>query len=554
MAHISVHVELNQFSIQKDNESSLDEPYIWPIYIKVDGPVVSESPDTAVLPMFAPVTGHGNIPHHVNDRIANPIQFTWESGLEPGLLALNPQLWKAGCFVIVAVAFLEQDASTDSDALAAHQAAINELQNQGNKALRTALVDLNFPNNFAVDQKALTNAIMMRMMPKKEGEFLLEGFIPFANFFFDFVNIASVVDPDDYVGEGYTKGFNVGELIGANPQGFPFSLSSGDQGEGKYRVDGLIKRSDTDEVPIIGLTGIGNNVNLYARNIEDGLGLFTSSDAGVNFEEVGRFSSGLFLGGPAACSSHSGDNQFVVGLGLDNQYYLASNHGLSAISEFSKLTDGTFKSAPAACCTSDGQWLHIVGRGTDDRYWHGFSNDFGVNVVGWTPIGDGTFRSAPAVVITPDGSRLLVFGLGTDNKLWRAYSHDHGNSWDLAWDTVQVNQGKKPEPTDVFTSAPAATISDDGKTVRVVCRTSNHTFWTTSSGDGGQTFFGYWSPLGGGTFYSAPAAVSDPTGDQLCVVGLGGDLSPWRCVYGRDSMVKDWSRVKPVTGFDMMYY
>jgi hypothetical protein len=553
MAHISVHMQLTKFSIQHENESSLDEPYIWPIFILLDGRVLNEPQDSPTLPMFAPSTGHGNI-HHVNDRVSDNISFTWESDIDPGGMAISPQIWKAGCFVIAAVAFMEQDGWTDSDALAAHDAAIKELQKQGNSALLVALQELNFPSNLTIDENALKLAIMLRLMPKKLGDVLIQGFIPFADIVYNVINIASLADPDDYVGDGYTRGFNVGELIGNNPRGFEFSISSGDQGEGVYSVDGAARRSDTDEVPIVGITRISNNVHLYGRNIEDGLELFTSADAGATFTNNGRFSSGLFLAGPAACSSINGLVQYVAGRGLDSRFYLASKLPSTDFSEFRQLVDGTFKSAPAICCNADGQWLHIVGRGTDDRYWHGVSHDFGVTVQGWWPIGDGSFRSAPAVVLTPDGSRLMVFGLGTDNNLWWAFSHDHGSTWDMAWDLLPVGKGNTPFPYDAFTSAPAAAVSGDGKTVQVVCRGSNRTFWTTSSGDGGQQFFGYWFPVGGGTFYSAPAVVSDATGKNLCVVGLGEDLYPWRCLYGGVAAANHWGRIQPDGGFGMMYY
>ena len=170
--------------------------------------------------------------------------------------------------MIAAVAFMEQDASTDSDALAAHGAAMNELQLQGNKALQTALKDFNFPSNLNIDENAMKMAIMVRMMPKKLGDVLFQGFLPFASIFFNFINIASLANPDDYVGEGYTRGFNVGELIGNNPRGFGFSIGSGDQGQGVYNVDGVVRRSDTDEVPVLGITRMGSNVRLYARHMK----------------------------------------------------------------------------------------------------------------------------------------------------------------------------------------------------------------------------------------------------------------------------------------------
>ena len=456
MAHISVHVSLDQFSIVQDNEGSLDEPYIWPIFIRLDGRILNEPQGSAVLPMFAPKTGHGNI-HHVNDRVADAISFTWESDLEPGGMAVNPAIWRAGCFVIVAIAFLEQDASTDSDALASHDAAMAELQKQGNKALQKALVLMNYPSNLTIDEDAMKLAIMLRMFPKKFGETLAEGFLPFASIVLNFINIASLADPDDYVGEGYSDKYHLGKLIGYNPHGFDFQIDSDNQGAGKYRVNGTIRRSDTDEVPILAVTRSGgNNLRLYTRSIEDNFTLFTSADFGQSFTDNGRFTAGSFLSGPGACSSPNGIHQHLVGMGLDNHFWIAGqNHPKAGFSGLRQLADGVFKSAPAVCATADGKWVHIIGRGTDDRYWHGFSNDSGATVQGWWPIGEGTFRSTPAAVITPDGSRLMVFGLGLDNNLWWAFSHDHGGTWDMAWDLLP--DPKNPSvanPTDKFTSAP----------------------------------------------------------------------------------------------------
>ncbi|MGB9252696.1 MAG: hypothetical protein WCC28_23625 [Mycobacterium sp.] len=186
---------------------------------------------------------------------------------------------------------------------------------------------------------------------------------------------------------------------------------------------------------------------------------------------------------------------------------------------YTPLPEGTFRSGPAACVAADGQRLHVVGMGSDNRYWHGSSADGGATWYAWLPIGDGVFTSMPTIALSGDGNNVHVFGRGNDNHIWRAYSSTGGAGWDYAWGQLDAD--------GVFTSAPAAAISTDGRIVHVVGRGNDNRYWRAYSSDGASTWE-LWNPIGDGVFSSNPAAAVSADGSSLHIFGRGLDGRIWR--------------------------
>jgi hypothetical protein len=118
----------------------------------------------------------------------------------------------------------------------------------------------------------------------------------------------------------------------------------------------------------------------------------------------------------------------------------------------------------------------------------------------WVQIGEGVFTSAPAAVISADGRSLHVFGRGNDNKIWRAFSPDGGANWTLAW--APIGEG-------VFSSGPAAVVSGDGRSLHVFGRgieppppppgsfgdPTVPKIWRAFSPDGGAHWTLAWAPI-----------------------------------------------------------
>jgi hypothetical protein len=543
MASIRIKIGLRRFLVSSSNEGVGDEPYLWPFYFRIDGRVLDSPHDQAKLPLFAPPGRHGNISELTVVNVAD-----WETELEPGVLTING-LWK-NCMVGVGVAFLEEDGTSDGTLAEAHAAAVKEVQRQADLLLQQALGEMKFPDDFALDQNRLEKAIISRVLLPTFGEFMMGIVIPFG-----FGNLAGIFDPDDRIGFA-NEMIHLDQLIGHNHEETTFSMGASTHFEGAYSVTGFARRVDTDEVPTLAVTRVGPKaLRLYARNIEDTLSWFSSTNDGQSFEAKGKaFEQSSFRSGPGACSTADGAHRHIAALTPNGQFrhLRTDDHGHDA-GDAELIREMTFKGSPALACTADGKKLYAIGRGHDDRYFVTRSHDRGEHWQVWEPIRERTFGSSPAAVVTPDGKRLMAVGLGNDKKLWITSSRDEGEHW-VEWSRIPDNAPVDGEerPFHHLTSAPAAAISGDGRYVHLVCRARDLTYWYTTSPDGGRSWFGYWFPLAGQKLFSAPAIVTEETGDGMCVVGLSDALEPWRCLKTTQG-TSDWDPVTPDTHL-MIYY
>lgn len=154
--------------------------------------------------------------------------------------------------------------------------------------------------------------------------------------------------------------------------------------------------------------------------------------------------NGQFRGQPAIAATSGTaaagprSKLFLVGRGLDNAFYMASNtitngtyvHG--NWTGFSVIPNGTFQTAPAvtwACPLSSGQpVLMVAGLGFDNRLYVNRFN--GSTWGGWVGIPNGTFLSKTPAIATSCGTtakETMVFGLGMDSRVYFTRDSGTGN-------------------------------------------------------------------------------------------------------------------------------
>jgi hypothetical protein len=200
--------------------------------------------------------------------------------------------------------------------------------------------------------------------------------------------------------------------------------------------------------------------------------------------------------------------------------------------------NGVFTSGMAAGISSNGQLIYVFGRGTDNRIWFAFSTNGGTNWKGWTPIGTRTFQTGSAVTVDASGNIINVFAIGMDRKMYR--THLTNASQDQNWNEWEpIRQG-------IFTSAPAAAASSDGKIIHVFGRGTDHRIWRNESQNSGasSSWLEHWVPMGKGTFTSGIAAAASSNGLSVQVIGRGTDRKLWRySLSNSDTGLKKWKLI-----------
>jgi hypothetical protein len=177
-------------------------------------------------------------------------------------------------------------------------------------------------------------------------------------------------------------------------------------------------------------------------------------------------------------------------------------------------------SAPSAIQTEDSRRLVVFARASDNSIHHTYYSN------GWQPwakitSSTRTFTSAPAAAVNNE-RRTVVFARGTDNDIWHTWYDPNTSQW-VEWVLVPGGAGLN------FTSAPAATVSAEGRLVVVAMRSDN-SVWHNYYDPATQTWSN-WSSLGGSfSAGSTPAAGVSPEG-RLVVYGRGSDNKLYHNYY-----------------------
>jgi hypothetical protein len=138
---------------------------------------------------------------------------------------------------------------------------------------------------------------------------------------------------------------------------------------------------------------------------------------------------------------------FVFAKGDDNGLYWSRNAVLNGAfdpdgwSAWSAPVPNGVLSSDAAVATSNGA-LYVAARDANNLYRLAKSTDKGATWTDWSSVPSSlTFASAPALTISPDG-RLDIFGTADGNgELWNATSADGGISWTAFQSTGRVLRG-----------------------------------------------------------------------------------------------------------------
>jgi hypothetical protein len=601
MAHIPVKVKLKEFRIRQDNEPSADEPYIIPLFAKLDSrlidPAVASADRHVVIHMPANA-GHkdlGPLSKEMDRDGRNKVSIPaatgeWTTTLDTTYFDILPVAMTAACQVIIFVALMEEDSTLDSTAKEAIQAAKKDVQKQADAALQSLLGN---PANLTgqinpdslIDQDSIQDAAES-VIPGVIGKALAKSLIPFAGPGF-IIELIAQGDVDDRVGHG-TESYNVCQLIGNGHRAIPFEIRAATVDEGDYAVTGEIRRTDSDEPPrIAAIAGPDGQIAVFARRTEaDNPVFYLSKDDGKTWEIVSKWElrQGVLHSGVSAYSSNAGMQQVVASLGSDDEIWFGtSSDGGKKWADWRRVEERRkFKGTPAVTCSPNGKGLHMIARDEQDRLLYSFSLDSGLTFSPWRRIGDMTFTSSPAtVVINADWEeatvklpQVVVAALGTDNKIWRTRFPINTDPREVKWKALQV--GAQSGPVYAFTSAPALALSEDGKQIVCAARGANYRYFTSWIFDDGVEIAQgtLWQPMGDPDtgrvrykgpererrgdlqrMYSSPALVLSGPTKSTRVFGLSTTLGLWRIRYaGMDKRLWRPLTAEPEPGFRSHYY
>jgi hypothetical protein len=243
---MDVRLELDTFQILANNEGS-DEPYIWPVYIKIDGETVSLlSPSTATTTVYSPKGSHGDLGAAAEDmKEGGPgIKIPKAIGRFDTRLftVLDAPLAAAEAFSLLTVGVIgmEEDGTSDAAAEEGRITLRDSLQGSLDNVVRTALLSGVPPNlNDISDQ--VVDDVVSAITSETISVFSV---MPVTSLF----DLPGIVDPDDYVGYGVDAFgaiplFRFHQIRNAGEEGIPFALimPQTSEGEGWYRVTGRVR-------------------------------------------------------------------------------------------------------------------------------------------------------------------------------------------------------------------------------------------------------------------------------------------------------------------------
>jgi hypothetical protein len=568
------------------------------------------APQDRVVPIHFPEDlGHGNLGPNSKgmSRTARSVVKVpdaigrWETTLDSRNIDISASAM-SNCSVALGVVFMEEDSTLDSTIKNAVQELKPEVRRTANSVLRLFLgvmpdVPDNFPGREAIlaalqayrqqlmqsglDPNGLLNGsslmdkVLDKVLPKEIGKAIGKTFIPGG----ELINLIAAAiqgaDKDEYVGANGIS-FRFADIVGLNHAPRKFELESEQYtsvavqvpgvelppvrvtSKGIYAVDGAIRRTDTDEVPILALVrGPGSQVVSFARRLDgDHFARRRSDNFGGEWSVVQStaFSSRDFKSGPGAASAAGGARQCVAGRSTDDEiWFNYSEDAGAAWRGWTRVSQRrTFISSPAVALSHDGNTIYLTARESDNTYWLTQSTNRGETWAPWRRIGTGVFHSSPAMVCLsvperPTGKRvdhLVVAGLGTNKRVYFTRLDPDATFEGQDWDPI--SPGSDGHPTSEFTSAPA--MASDGRDhVVLVCRARNLLFWRCESHDGGRRFKvgTSWQPIGRPDdgrvryesdgdrrgdlqdMYSAPAIAASDDMDAWVLTGLTPTLSLW---------------------------
>jgi hypothetical protein len=319
MDQIDAEIRLQQLTIVRKNESSNDEPYLWVVYIKVDGSTLKilDLPHASAT-VFAPAGSHGDLgpggaEMTLGAKVAIPEGIGhWRTTLQT-IDGLSQTKAESNTVLAVAVVALEEDNTHDDAIEKGKQALLATIQLALNKALRK--IPPQTPDVKDVTAKAETavhDAI-------KSATISAFSFIPISSL----LDIGAIADPDDLVGTDIAGPFSFSAIRKAGAGGIPFTLNMGnkDNDDGWYQVSGHVRNMGPF---FMGVWHPGNNSQIF--EVGDDFAHFAAKnearrEQGWHLTSMQRF----LAGGSVAWAGvwHPGDKSQIFEVGDEFAHFAA---------------------------------------------------------------------------------------------------------------------------------------------------------------------------------------------------------------------------------------
>jgi hypothetical protein len=507
-----VKVSLSKLKVVKKNESTPDEPYVWVVFMKIDGSTVKlEHLAGAKAAFKASTSGHGNLGSASDDMdqgdsVSIPEAVgTWNTQLSL-IDGLPDDLAKDASMIAAAVVVLEEDASSDARVAEARKRFVSGVKSKVAEILKKhsdgsleAIIGA---------QEAAADTLFDRFFTNFSFSTFLQNI--FRADVLGFLTISEVADPDDFVGLGVVGPFTYAQIRQAGSDGISIKLDVGGGGDGLYRIEGRLKGAKFPfafaiEAPAaLGYsTRSGSELRLFARGKDRQI--YQSVKQGAGWTGWGLDAgTGNLASGPAVASC-AASRVDLFGLGGDRRIWHSQRNGTVWSGWLSDLPLGHFSSGPAAVAPFAGR-VDVFARGMDRRFYHSIGTSPGWS--NWGPVGSGTFLYGPAAAARGRGE-LHVVGIGMDRHMYHSVCRN--GAW-AAW---------SPMGAGTFNSTPAITAS--GARMDAFARGMDDRFyqsvWLGSGWSG-------WGEVDDGRFKSGPAAISASAG-RVQLFGIGGDDNVW---------------------------
>ena len=529
MIKMPVTFKLSHLKVLRENESSPDEPYLWVVFVKIDGSTVDVGHLAAAGAAFnAPASSHGNLGSASDDmeafdQVPIPKKLgTWETDLSL-IEGLPYDLAKDSSMMAAVVVALEEDASQGDRVGEARQRFVSRVKEKVADVLgKSADVGLAaIAGAQEAAEETLYDTFFMNLSVEALSETMANADI------LGFITLAEVADPDDMVGVGIAGPYTYGQIREAGAEGISFRIVLGGGEEGLYRVKGKVTGSTFDFVfpvarPQILTRSVNRRqeLNIFARGMDRAI--YQSARRDNAWSGWGSHpGAGVLSSGPAAVS-WSSTHLDVFALGGDNRIWQSHWDGSGWSGWNSPMPVGYFSSGPAAVSPHTGR-VDVFARGMDLRFYHSSWQGAWSN---WAAIGNGTFRYSPAATTWRRGE-LSVVGIGMDRRMYHSVLRK--GEW-TSWAPIGVG---------TFTSSPTI-VSRRSTELDVFARGFDdryyHATWLGSEWSG-------WGPVGEGTFRSGPSAcVTRPR--QIQLIGAGQD----RDIYINTLGSGGWAGWGPIPG------
>lgn len=552
---IEVRIKLDRLHVKRKNESA-DEPFLWVLFLKFDGSTANIAfPEQASISVKSPSGAHHNLgkpSEGVESGESLPIPAEigeWRTTLQGFDAALDLTQYAT---LSLAVVGLEEDQTTDSNAIELHARVIAEVRKRLNSEIRKIIREIIAARQSGKEgpdaddvEKRLRDQVNAKRIKEVIDHFVgevLPGLIAGAVLDPIAALIALVQsDQDDLIGYSVPDPFTFPRILANSLTGIELDLklTNPKSDKGEYRVTGRVQRSDIKEPPTLAAIWRGaGRLAIYARSTGGGVYFLNSANRGSDWGHNKRVGQGVLSSGPASACSSDGNRVYVFGRGENRGIWvcLPEKRGEPG-SKWQQLFDRKFISGPGAACSDDGDIVWAAATGEDGRV-HITNNLRGGKdwTNKWDPIADEKFLTSPALSCDTSGHKLHIVALGEDRQIRHAFTPDRGKTWER----FTRRLGK------TFVSAPACATSIDGRILWVAAMDEEHRYHIRRLGDfGNSAGSGKWGPFGG-TFVSAPALACSPDGKEVHIFGIGEDLA-LRHRFSTDEG-ENWTKWAPVPG------